>query len=110
MIVTNNINDLGLFESYFTLSDFHFCQNASAVYVFHDNLFVVLTTHNFILISCDGVFYRCYNTMSAFGSFVTACDFCAGTLVLGTNHGHVFAFRTKATLKFLDLNLYRPIW
>ena len=72
-------------------------------------MFVALESRR-VLVSVDGVHFRCYNTMKAFGSFVTCCDFKSGVLFFGTDHGRVFAFGVRNPLNFLDLDLSKPSW
>jgi hypothetical protein len=73
-------------------------------------LYVALTTTRRIIISVDGIHFRCYNTIRFFGSFVTAVEFQSGVLLFGTDQGSVYAFTARKPLNFLRLDLSKPAW
>jgi len=82
-------------------------------YVFRDDVYIIITIANELLVSVDGLFYRHY-TRSDFECFenahVSACYFIMNLLIIGTSNGSLKGYTVPKSSDLLQLDFDKPSW
>ena len=79
-------------------------------WVFHDNLFILLSTDHHLFISVDGAYYRHYHPLVELGAAVLTVAVHLNLLVFATEQSEVIIFHLEDAVEALQLDLGRPLW
>ena len=79
-------------------------------WVFHDDIFVLLSAEDALYLSVEGVYYREYNTKQVISSTISSVTVYLNLLCLETSAGEVFIYQLSDAIDIIDLDLTNPAW
>ena len=81
-----------------------------SAWVFHDDIFALVSQDSHLYLSVDGVYYRDYSIEQHYGSNISTITVYTNTLTLGTQAGEVIIYQISDAIDIIDLDLAKPVW